>query len=95
MQSLYRDSTLKLYLNILNIIGKCLSDNPLATITLVGCNADIEKSAERGQLTLSEQRAMSVRNYFREVWNIDEKRVRRMGGQGLPGQSIDTKERTR
>lgn len=88
VQSLYRDSTLKLYLNILNIIGKRLSDNPLATITLVGCNADI--GAEKGQLTLSEQRAMSVRNYLWEVWNIDEKRVR-MGRQGLPDKASTPK----
>jgi outer membrane protein OmpA-like peptidoglycan-associated protein len=60
--------TLEKYYQVLNIVGKRLTDNPQAQITLVGCNANTGK--EKGKKTLSAQRAEAVRDYLQEVWNI-------------------------
>lgn len=74
LKNLFRDSTLAIYHNILNIIGKRLTENPTANITLIGCNSDYEK--EEGNLTLSENRAMNVKKYLAEVWSIDANRIK-------------------
>lgn len=74
IKNLFRDSTLSIYHNILNILGKRLTENPNAKINLVGCNSDFEK--EEGNLKLSENRAISVKNYLTNIWQIDEKRIK-------------------
>ena len=65
--------TLEKYYQVLNIVGKRLIDHPEATITLVGCNANT--GTERGNTTLSTQRAEAVRNYLQQVWNITSERI--------------------
>ena len=65
--------TLEKYYHVLNIVGKRLTDNPEATITLVGCNANT--GTERGNTTLSTQRAEAVSNYLQQVWNIAPERM--------------------
>lgn len=72
--NLFRDSTLEIYYNILNIIGKRLRDNPSATISIVGCNSDY--GVEKGNLELSFNRAKEVKNYFVNVWGIEEYRIK-------------------
>jgi len=74
VKNLFRDSTLSIYHNILNIVGKRLTENPEAKINLVGCNSDIEK--EEGNIKLSENRAVTVKNYLTNIWQIDEKRIK-------------------
>lgn len=72
--NLFRDSTLQLYSNILNIIGKRMAENLSANITLIGCNSDLD--TEKGNTKLSEERAISVKNYLTNNWNIGEGRIK-------------------
>jgi len=65
--------TLEKYYQVLNIVGKRLVDHPEATITLVGCNADI--GTEKGNKKLSSERAEVIRNYLQQVWNIAPERM--------------------
>ncbi|MBK9248264.1 MAG: OmpA family protein [Ignavibacteria bacterium] len=59
---------LSTYYQILNILGKRMLRYPGATVTLVGCNADI--GAEKGNLGLSKQRAEAVKVYLTKRWNV-------------------------
>lgn len=65
--------TLEKYYQVLNIVGKRLTDHPEATITLVGCNANT--GTEKGNKKLSGQRAEAVRDYLQEVWNVVPERM--------------------
>jgi outer membrane protein OmpA-like peptidoglycan-associated protein len=69
----FRD-TLDKYTQMLNIVGKRLTDHPTATITLTGCNADSGK--EKGKKKLSGQRAEAVKSYLQTVWSIAPERLR-------------------
>lgn len=64
---------LSIYRDILNIIAKRVKDNPSATFTITGCNNDVAEEA--GNLPLSKARAEAVRDYFTEVWAIDNDRI--------------------
>ena len=81
INNLFRDSTLQLYYNILNIIGKRLTENPSANITLIGCNSDLEK--EKGNINLSNERNFIVKNYLTNIWNISEGRIK-LQSRNLP-----------
>lgn len=74
-------NTLKIYSNLLNIIGKRLKENPGSKITVVGCNSG--QGTETKGMELSKQRAVSVRNYFVDVWGIDSNRIQ-IKTQNLP-----------
>lgn len=65
---------LSTYYHLLNIVGKRLRQNPSATVTLVGCNADVEM--ERGNLSLSTRRAESVKEYLVKTWGIADVRIK-------------------
>lgn len=71
--SLINDETLDVYYNLLNIVGKRLTDNPNATIKLVGTNSNIDN--EKDNLELSQNRAEAVKNYLENTWGIDENRI--------------------
>ncbi|GAB5466613.1 MAG: hypothetical protein Kapaf2KO_20490 [Candidatus Kapaibacteriales bacterium] len=64
---------LKIHTNLLNIVGKRLTENPNATITLTGTNStkDADKSAD----AVSQKRAKSVADYLIKVWGIDGNRI--------------------
>lgn len=62
-----RDTMAK-YDEVLNIIGKRLSENPEASVELVGCISDQDE--EKNNLTLSRARAESVKSYLQYVWGI-------------------------
>ncbi len=64
---------LALYRDMLNIIGRRLTDQPRAKITLTGCNAD--QGPEKNNLDLSRRRAETVRDYFVSVWKIRPDRI--------------------
>lgn len=72
-QQINNSDRLSTYYHILNIVGKRMRQHPTATITLVGCNADI--GAEKGNLALSKLRAESVKEYLSKLWNIAGSRV--------------------
>jgi len=61
------------YHNVLNLVGKKLTENPSARIRIVGCNSDT--GVEKNNLELSEARAEAVKDYLFEVWGIDTHRM--------------------
>ncbi|MDH4101011.1 MAG: OmpA family protein [Nitrospirota bacterium] len=69
----FRDM-LEKYYQVLNIVGKRLTDNSAATITLVGCNDNT--GIEKGNRKLSTQRAEAVKNYLQTIWKIDPERIK-------------------
>jgi len=66
-------NTIAKYYDVLNIIGKRLSENPEAKIELVGCVSD--RGQEKNNMTLSRARAENVRSYLQYVWNVDPGRI--------------------
>jgi outer membrane protein OmpA-like peptidoglycan-associated protein len=74
-------NTMDKYSQVLNIIGKRLTDKPGDKITLVGCISDTGK--EKGRKKLSTLRAEAVRNYLHKVWNISPDRMK-VESRGLP-----------
>lgn len=68
----FRD-TLDKYYQVLNIVGLRLRENPEATVTLVGCNANY--GVERGKKGLSNQRAEAVRDYLLTIWGVAPERI--------------------
>lgn len=62
-----------MYYSILNIIGKRLSEDPDATITLTGCNANV--GAEAGNVDLSKRRANAINYYLQDIWKIPAKKI--------------------
>lgn len=73
IEKLFYDSTLQIYYNILNIIGKRMILNPTAKITLIGCNSD--QGTEKGNLGLSKKRAEEVKAYLTSAWKISDDRI--------------------
>lgn len=69
-----RGGTLEKYYHILNIYGFRLTQYPDAKIEIVGCNDG--KTADEKKPNLSRDRAQAVYNYFRDIWGIDEKRMK-------------------
>lgn len=69
-----KDYTLDVYYNVLNIIGWRMKKYPDAKINIEGCNSNT--GVEKNNLDLSENRATTVFNYLKNVWDIDESRMR-------------------
>ncbi len=65
--------TLELYRDMLNIVGKRMTENKNARLTITGCNNN--QDAEAGNTTLSKSRAEAVKDYFTNTWNIDPARL--------------------
>lgn len=72
--SMHDVPTLPTYYQMLNVVGRRMTDNPGTSITLVGCNADAD--AEKGNTDLSARRATAVRDYLRDVWGVAENRMK-------------------
>lgn len=72
VDSLYDFDVISTYRHLLNIIGKRMNDNPKANITLTGCN---DGSGERNNLTLSEERANTIKKYLVDTWKINSSRI--------------------
>jgi len=68
----FRDA-LEKYYQVLNIVGKRLTDNPGAAVTLVGCNDNTGK--EKGNKKLSKMRAEAVGDYLQTIWGIAPERI--------------------
>ncbi|MCZ7554911.1 MAG: OmpA family protein [Bacteroidia bacterium] len=69
------------YHNILNIIGRRLTQYPEATLQLTGTNTDA--GVEAGNLQLSRGRADAVKEYLLSAWNIASERIT-VDARGLP-----------
>ncbi|MCU0424880.1 MAG: hypothetical protein MUF71_04560 [Candidatus Kapabacteria bacterium] len=57
------------YRHILNIIGKRLSENPAATIEIIGHKSTSEAEG------LDERRAQAISDYLQDVWRVPVKRI--------------------
>lgn len=66
------NNSLSGYHNVLNILGQRFKRNPEVKVDLIGCNADFE--IEEDNKELSQNRAISVRDYFVNVWGLDSNR---------------------
>ena len=66
--------TLDKYYHILNIYGFRLKQFPDAKIEIVGCNDG--KTAEEKKPNLSKERAQAVYDYFKNVWQIPDSRMK-------------------
>lgn len=66
--------TLDKYYHILNIYGYRLKKNPDAKVELVGCNDGT--TADEKKPNLSKDRATTVYNYLKDVWKIEESRLK-------------------
>ncbi|MCK4986555.1 MAG: OmpA family protein, partial [Desulfobacterales bacterium] len=67
--------------NVLNIVGRHLSELPEAHIRIVGCNSD--SGVEKGNRDLSRARAEVVKSYLSSVWGIDSARMK-IDARNLP-----------
>ena len=65
-----KQTALKVYYTILNIIGKRLQELPQAHLSITGCNDGMTETKD-----VSKKRAETVRNYLMEKWNIDSSRL--------------------
>lgn len=73
------------YYDILNIIGKKMTDNDKITITVEGCNAG--DFLENRDTSLARARAVAVKNYLTSVWKVEPKRIKAIVNvqrKGLP-----------
>jgi outer membrane protein OmpA-like peptidoglycan-associated protein/Mg-chelatase subunit ChlD len=71
------------YKNVLNIVGRNLTEIPEAHIRIVGCNSDT--GVEKGNLELSRARGQAVEAYLRTVWGIDSTRMQ-IDARNLPAE---------
>lgn len=76
-----KSTALELYRQVLNIVGRRMTDRPQAVLTLTGCNQDM--GAEKSNMALSKSRADNVKAYFEQVWKIDPSRIK-VRAQNLP-----------
>jgi len=74
-------SSLDRYKNVLNIVGRHLSELPEAHIRIVGCNSD--SGVEKGNRDLSRARAEVVKSYLSSVWGVDSARMK-IDARNLP-----------
>ncbi len=81
VDDMHTAGTLDVYHNLLNIIGQRLREHPEASITLTGCNADVD--TEQGNRELSRARAEAVAAYIAQTWGIEARRLK-IAAQDLP-----------
>lgn len=66
-------NTLGIHSNLLNVIASRMIDNPDSKITVTGTNNN--NGVEQNNITLSEERANSVREYLLNEWGIAPDRI--------------------
>jgi outer membrane protein OmpA-like peptidoglycan-associated protein len=70
-------TTMQTYYQILNVIGKRLTNTPSAKLTLIGYTDALN---EKENKTLGAQRSERIKEYLLDVWKIDEKRITTKSG---------------
>lgn len=88
LDAFYNLDALVTYRQMLNIVGKRMSETPGATITVTGCTDDAE---DKGAGNLSEQRASIVKSYLVGTWGIDASRIA-TETRGMPSVPSNPKE---
>ena len=72
-RQLFGKGALDIYHRIIDIVGRRMTDNPGAHITLTG--AIMPDSVEQSGSSLAKDRAVAVKQRLVEAWGIDEERV--------------------
>jgi outer membrane protein OmpA-like peptidoglycan-associated protein len=75
---------LALYNDILNIIGKRLTVNPDAVLTITGCHDGVESFGKE----ISNDRALIVKKYFQDTWKISDERLVVVAGEAPTNPTI-------
>lgn len=66
--------TLNIYKDMLNVIAYRMKMNPKSKIAITGTNNNTT-ATEKGNLKLSEERAIAVKKYLSETWEINPNRI--------------------
>jgi outer membrane protein OmpA-like peptidoglycan-associated protein/Mg-chelatase subunit ChlD len=66
-------SAVEAHRQVLNLVGRHLTDHPQVRIRIVGTTCD--SGPEKGNLKLAEQRSAAVKTYLREIWGIAADRL--------------------
>ena len=66
--------TLDKYYHLMNIYGFRLKQHPKSKIEIVGCNDGTKADEKKPEL--SKNRATAVYNYFKNIWGIEENRMK-------------------
>jgi len=82
-KDLYTDNALEIHHHVLDIIGKRLSENPSASITLVGARSEHSPGDSSHAETIAMDRARTVQDYLANVWGISRDRMH-LRARGLP-----------
>jgi outer membrane protein OmpA-like peptidoglycan-associated protein len=70
----FQQTTMEVYHNLLNIVGKRMAFYPQAELTLIGCNSNTDN--EKDNLDLSKKRAENVKQYLIDNWGIRPERIK-------------------
>jgi outer membrane protein OmpA-like peptidoglycan-associated protein len=87
-KNLYTDNALEIHHHVLDIIGKRLSENPSASITLVGARSEHSPGDSAHAQTIAMDRARTVQNYLATVWGISRDRIH-LRARALPEAASD------
>ena len=91
-KDLYTDNALEIHHHVLDIIGKRLSENLSANITLVGTRSEHSPGDSTHAETIAMDRARTVQDYLANVWGISRERMR-LRARGLPEVPSDDRNR--
>lgn len=89
LENLLSLDIIQTYYNVLNIVGLRLKQYKDAKITLTGCNSNY--GDEKNNKELSLKRAESIKQYFVDVWGIEESRIL-VEARNLPKEASRTDE---
>lgn len=80
LENFYNLDAMVTYYQLLNVVGRRMQDRPASTINIVGCR---DKSEEGLSDDLAKRRALVVKSYLVDVWEIDASRIT-VEDRGLP-----------
>ncbi len=88
LPSYSKPDPLSAYYEILNVIGQRMTQQPSATLHILGCN----DGQEEGGIALSRSRAESVRDYLTSIWSVAAARLT-VDARNLPANESKTSSR--
>ena len=80
LENFYNLDAMVTYYQVLNVIGKRMQERPEAAIKLVGCR---DKSEESLSDDLAKRRALVIKSYLVDTWDVDASRIS-IEDRGLP-----------